>query len=230
MQPKCCDKQNKLKYNQESHLCFKLENYKKYHQELITGKNKLFDENQDSSNKKENNKFPKKENSNNFTENSSQKFDTELISQKYKYYRTHPLKVCIGPSFIHRNGLFAIDVIKKDDIVIEYVGEIITNKIADYREKEYNGKGFGDCYMFRIDGDSIIDGTKYGNLARFINHSCCPNCRAEANEINGEKHILLYANKDIKINEEITYDYKFESESEKIQCRCGAPNCRGRLN
>ena len=84
--------------------------------------------------------------------------------------------------------------------------------------------------MFRVDADKIIDATKYVNLARFINHSCDPNCTAQSNEINGRKHILLYAKKYIKLGEEITYDYNFESETEKIQCRCGAPNCQGRLN
>ena len=84
--------------------------------------------------------------------------------------------------------------------------------------------------MFRFDADNIIDATKYGNLARFINHCCEPNCKTQCNEINGKKHILLLAKKFIKAGEEITYDYNFEVESEKIQCRCGAKNCRGRLN
>ena len=84
--------------------------------------------------------------------------------------------------------------------------------------------------MFRFDADNIIDATKFGNLARFINHCCEPNCYSQCNEINGKKHIFLLAKKFIKAGEEITYDYNFEVESEKIECRCGAKNCRGRLN
>ena len=75
-----------------------------------------------------------------------------------------------------------------------------------------------------------IDATKYGNLARFINHRCDPNCSAQSNVILDKKHIILYAKRHIKAGEEITYDYNFECEAEKILCRCGSKNCQGRLN
>ena len=236
------NQKNKINLTQTNHLCFKLENYINTHQELITGKTKL---NEELNIKEENNIFSQsnsKKTSNKKYNTKSLDFelnfnnkdnlnDEQIIAQKYKTYinQQNP-KVFIGPSIIHRNGLFATDNIKPGEIVIEYVGEMITNKIADYREIEYNERGFGDCYMFRFDADNIIDATKYGNLARFINHCCEPNCKAQCNEINGKKHILLLAKRFIKAGEEITYDYNFEVESEKIQCRCGAKNCRGRLN
>ena len=236
------NQKNKINLNQTNHLCFKLENYINTHQELITGKTKLNDElnikednnifNQTTSKKSSNKKYNTKslDIENNY-DNKDNLSDEQIIAQKYKnYINQQNQKVCIGPSIIHRNGLFAVDNIKPGEIVIEYVGEMITNKIADYREIEYNERGFGDCYMFRFDADNIIDATKYGNLARFINHCCEPNCKAQCNEINGKKHILLLAKRFIKAGEEITYDYNFEVESEKIQCRCGAKNCRGRLN
>ncbi len=75
-----------------------------------------------------------------------------------------------------------------------------------------------------------IDASNYGNLARFINHSCNPNCLAESKTIKNKKHIFLYAKKPITIGEEITYDYNFECEEEKIKCKCGASNCQGNLN
>jgi hypothetical protein len=236
------NQKNKINLNQTNHLCFKLENYINTHQEMLTGKTKLNDE---SNMKDDNNIFnqsvsKKTSNKKNNTksldiemnfDNKDNLNDEQIIAQKYKsYINQQNHKVCIGPSIIHRNGLFAIDNIKPGEIVIEYVGEMITNKIADYREIEYNERGFGDCYMFRFDADNIIDATKYGNLARFINHCCEPNCKAQCNVINGKKHILLLAKRFIKAGEEITYDYNFEVESEKIQCRCGAKNCRGRLN
>ena len=236
------NQKNKINLKQTNHLCFKLENYINTHQELITGKTKLNDElnikednnifNQTTSKKPSNKKYNTKtlDIESNY-ENKDNLSEEQIISQKYKsYINQQNQKVCIGPSIIHRNGLFAVDNIKPGEIVIEYVGEMITNKIADYREIEYNERGFGDCYMFRFDADNIIDATKYGNLARFINHCCEPNCKAQCNEINGKKHILLLAKRFIKAGEEITYDYNFEVESEKIQCRCGAKNCRGRLN
>ena len=239
------NQKNKININQTNHICFKLQNYIISHQELITEKTKLTseesqfplkDDNLYSSSLNKKKSSNKKYNHKNSDLNSDSNDlidanDEQGIAQKYKTYINQPnLKVCIGPSMIHRNGLFALDNIKPGEIVIEYVGEMITNKIADYREIEYNQRGFGDCYMFRFDADNIIDATKYGNLARFINHCCEPNCKAQCNEINGKKHILLLAKKFIKAGEEITYDYNFEVESEKIQCRCGAKNCRGRLN
>jgi len=57
-------------------------------------------------------------------------------------------------------------------MVIEYVGQVVRQTVADLREKKYEAMGIGSSYLFRIDHDTIIDATKCGNLARFINHSC----------------------------------------------------------
>ena len=58
------------------------------------------------------------------------------------------------------------------EIVVEYVGELIREQVADKREKEYEQQGLGDCYMFRIDKDVIVDATRFGSKARYLNHSC----------------------------------------------------------
>lgn len=133
-------------------------------------------------------------------------------------------------SEIHDWGLFALEPISHKDMVIEYVGEIVRQKVADVREKRYEKQGIGSSYMFRVDVDRIIDATKTGNFARFINHCCEPNCTAEIIEVNQEKKVVIYANRDIAVGEEITYDYKFPLEDDKIICMCGAPGCRGFLN
>lgn len=70
------------------------------------------------------------------------------------------VKVEIGPSHIHRFGLFATEDFYPGNIVIEYVGEIISNPVADKREKEYEEQGIGDCYLFRLDDDFVIDATR----------------------------------------------------------------------
>jgi SET domain-containing protein len=75
-------------------------------------------------------------------------------------------------SKIHDWGLFAMEKIEAAEIVIEYIGEIIRQKVADHREKIYEATGIGSSYLFRIDEDNIVDATKTGNLARFINHCC----------------------------------------------------------
>ena len=68
--------------------------------------------------------------------------------------------------------------INPGDIVCEYVGEIISNKVADQREKNYEKWGLGDCYMFRLDNNQVIDATLKGNYGWFLNHSCDANCSA----------------------------------------------------
>ncbi|KAI8841310.1 hypothetical protein BC829DRAFT_426029 [Chytridium lagenaria] len=138
--------------------------------------------------------------------------------------------ITFGKSCIHDWGLFAMESIDNNDIVIEYIGEIIRQRVADHREKMYEKSGIGSSYLFRVDQDTIIDATKTGNLARFINHCCDPNCNAKIICVENEKKIVIYANRDIKEGEEITYDYKFPIEEDKIPCSCGAEKCRGYLN
>ena len=77
-----------------------------------------------------------------------------------------------GKSAIHDWGLFAQEDIGADEMVIEYVGHVIRPVVSDVREKRYEKQGIGSSYLFRIDSDYVVDATKRGNLARFINHSC----------------------------------------------------------
>ncbi|VDI36686.1 histone-lysine N-methyltransferase SETD1 [Mytilus galloprovincialis] len=133
-------------------------------------------------------------------------------------------------SGIHAWGLFALEPIAADEMVIEYVGASIRQSVADLREKKYEKSGIGSSYLFRVDSDTIIDATKCGNLARFINHSCNPNCYAKIINVDNQKKIVIYSKREIDVNEEITYDYKFPLEDEKIPCLCGDAACRGTLN
>ncbi|KAJ3211455.1 hypothetical protein HDU82_005813 [Entophlyctis luteolus] len=152
---------------------------------------------------------------------------------KYNDMRSRKNRLRFARSKIHDWGLFALEPIQADEIVIEYIGEMIRQKVADHREKLYEKSGIGSSYLFRIDDDNIIDATKSGNLARFINHCCDPNCNAKIITVDGQKKIVIYANKPVAEGEEITYDYKFPIEEDKIPCLCGAQvhaACRGFLN
>ena len=77
-----------------------------------------------------------------------------------------------GKSAIHDWGLFAREFIGADEMVIEYVGHVVRPVLSDVREKRYEKQGIGSSYLFRIDQDYVVDATKCGNLARFVNHSC----------------------------------------------------------
>uniref|UniRef100_A0A8D2LLU7 SET domain containing 1B, histone lysine methyltransferase n=1 Tax=Varanus komodoensis TaxID=61221 RepID=A0A8D2LLU7_VARKO len=154
--------------------------------------------------------------------------DSDLLKFNQLKFRKKKLKFC--KSHIHDWGLFAMEPIAADEMVIEYVGQNIRQVIADMREKRYEDEGIGSSYMFRVDHDTIIDATKCGNFARFINHSCNPNCYAKVITVESQKKIVIYSKQHISVNEEITYDYKFPIEDVKIPCLCGSENCRGTLN
>ena len=155
-------------------------------------------------------------------------YDSELM--KYNQLHFRKKKLTFGRSRIHNWGLFALEAIPADEMVIEYVGQVIRQQVADNREKSYEKIGIGSSYLFRIDTDTIVDATKCGNFGRFINHSCTPNCTAKILTVEDTKRIVIYSKEDIPAGGEITYDYKFPIEDDKIPCLCGSPFCRGSLN
>ncbi|KAI9187949.1 histone methyltransferase set1 [Blastocladiella emersonii ATCC 22665] len=156
------------------------------------------------------------------------------LSLSHSALKSRAKRVKIARSGIHAWGLYALEPIDAGDFVIEYVGEIVRQKVADLREAQYDAAGLGGAsYLFRLDDDRVVDATRCGNYARFINHCCEPNCLARIIVVDGEKKIVIYAARAIAIGDEITYDYKFEIEEDdeaKIKCLCGAKGCRGSLN
>ena len=161
-------------------------------------------------------------------------FDSvEYNVQKYRALRAVPVleRLAVRRSHIHGWGLYTRVDLKKDDFVIEYVGQVIRNSVADKREIYYDEAGVGSCYLFRIDDDCIVDATRRGHIGRFINHCCTPNAYARTVEIGKHtRKIVIIALKDLKAGEEVMYDYKFPIEDDKVPCYCGAPNCKGTMN
>ncbi|XP_019723294.1 histone-lysine N-methyltransferase 2A [Hippocampus comes] len=145
--------------------------------------------------------------------------------------KTSKEAVGVYRSLIHGRGLFCKRNIEAGEMVIEYSGTVIRSVLTDKREKYYDSKGIG-CYMFRIDDFDVVDATMQGNAARFINHSCEPNCYSRVINVDGRKHIVIFALRKIYRGEELTYDYKFpiEDEESKLRCNCGARRCRRYLN
>lgn len=149
---------------------------------------------------------------------------------KFNQLQTRKKHLRFARSPIHDWGLYAMERIARGEMVIEYVGEVIRAAVADKREKAYERQGIGSSYLFRIDEDLVVDATKKGNLGRLINHSCDPNCTAKIITISGVKKIVIYAKQEIELGDEITYDYHFPIEQDKIPCLCGSAKCRGYLN
>ncbi|KAF9775951.1 histone methyltransferase set1 [Fusarium sp. DS 682] len=157
--------------------------------------------------------------------------DSDVLKFNQLKKRKKPVK--FARSAIHNWGLYAMENIAKDDMIIEYVGEQVRQQISEIRENRYLKSGIGSSYLFRIDDNTVVDATKKGGIARFINHSCMPNCTAKIIKVEGSKRIVIYALRDIAMNEELTYDYKFEREigsTDRIPCLCGTAACKGFLN
>lgn len=134
-------------------------------------------------------------------------------------------------SGIHGRGVFATEPIAKGTRLIEYTGEIITWKVADRRYADDGTNGF-HTFLFDIDGKKVIDAAVGGNAARWINHSCAPNCQA----VGEGDRIFIEAIRNIKPGTELVYDYGFVFEERhtpelkaRYKCLCGAKTCRGTM-
>jgi uncharacterized protein len=126
--------------------------------------------------------------------------------------------VLFQASPIHGRGGFAKRALPKGSRILEYVGERI-DKQESTRRCEAN-----NVYIFFLNETQDIDGDVDWNLARFLNHSCSPNCEAE---VDGAR-IWLVARRDIGAGEELTFNYGFDLEDYRdYPCRCGSPNCVG---
>lgn len=132
-----------------------------------------------------------------------------LLPKKYRTKKNPPLSKRRGVSGL---GLFANESIGRKEFVIEYTGDILTGKEADAR---------GGKYLFETSKNRFIDGSARTNLARYINHSCDPNCEIEIRK----GRIYVFSIRKITAGEELTYDYQQEYFDEHIGpfgCRCSA--------
>jgi SET domain-containing protein len=123
---------------------------------------------------------------------------------------------------IKGKGGFATKDIPKGTSIIEYKGKVITKATAEKTENKHKSKG--ELWVFTLNEHQDIDATRGGNEAKFINHSCEPNCEA----INyDDEEIWIEAIRDIKKGEELTYNYGFDEPDEYFPCYCQSKNCRG---
>ena len=131
----------------------------------------------------------------------------------------------------HGVGAYALRDLPAGTRLIEYAGERITEAEGDARYPEVPGQEI-ITYLFAIDDDIVIDAAVGGNDARFINHSCDPNCDA----VVEDGRIWIETIRDVTTGEELAYDYAFvlaerhtPAAKRRYPCRCGAANCRGTI-
>uniref|UniRef100_A0A6N2N823 Histone-lysine N-methyltransferase n=1 Tax=Salix viminalis TaxID=40686 RepID=A0A6N2N823_SALVM len=186
-----------------------------------------------------------------------------VLEEGYLVYECNSMCNCnkTCPNRVLQNGIrVKLEVFKTDNkgwavragepilrstFICEYIGEVLNEQEASNRRDRYGKEGCS--YIYKIDAHTndmsrmvegqahyFIDSTKYGNVSRFINHSCMPNLvnhQVLVNSMDSQRaHIGLYASRDIACGEELTYNYRYELlPGEGYPCHCGASKCRGRL-
>jgi SET domain-containing protein len=131
-------------------------------------------------------------------------------------------KYKIKKSNIDNKGLYASKNIKAKEIVIHYKGKLVTKKEVEKNPKFDNDKAI---YLFNVNNRYDLDGDFEYNDARLINHSCNPNCEVDGKGLK----LWIFALRDIKKGEELSYDYGFgyDKDYKQFICKCGANNCVG---
>ncbi|XP_026230304.1 LOW QUALITY PROTEIN: histone-lysine N-methyltransferase 2C [Anabas testudineus] len=153
-------------------------------------------------------------------------------SSQYRWMKSEwRANVYLARSRIQGLGLFAARDIEKQTMVIEYNGTILRNEVAISKEKIYRSQNRA-VFMFRIDSEHVVDATLTGGLARYINHSCAPNCVAEVVTFERGYKIIISCIRRIEKGEELCFDYQFDTVEgqHKIPCHCGAAECRKWVN
>lgn len=149
-----------------------------------------------------------------------------------------PSKVVARRSAIHGTGVFAVAPIAKGERIIEYRGERRTHEDVDAGEE--GDAESGHTFLFTLNDEYVIDGARRGNVARWINHSCAPNCESLIEEAEGDDRtkdrVFIEAKRAIKPGEELTYNYGItlgEPHTARLKkiwaCRCGSPKCTGTM-
>ncbi|XP_072302120.1 uncharacterized protein nsd1b [Eucyclogobius newberryi] len=174
--------------------------------------------------------------------------DSECINRML-LYECHPQvcpagEKCLNQAFTKREystveifrtlsrgwGLRCGHDIKKGQFVSEYVGEVIDEEECRSRIRDAQENDIGNFYMLTLDKDRIIDAGPKGNEARFMNHSCRPNCETQKWTVGGDTRVGLFALEDVPAGTELTFNYNLECLGNgKTVCKCGAPNCSGFL-
>jgi len=144
----------------------------------------------------------------------------------------HQKRYSVRRSGIHGRGVFATEKIRKGTVIIEYKGQRTSWDVAMSRP-DSDPDDSAHTFLFELDDGRVIDARMRGNAARWINHSCDPNCRTFEDE---EGRIFIEAKRKIRPGEELCYDYRLtvdgrlnKRERAQYTCRCGAGKCRGSL-
>ena len=130
-------------------------------------------------------------------------------------------------------GLKTLEDLAAGQLVREYVGEVLTEAMLEARMAEHARTNPNDVnmYVMELENGIYLDARQKGNVSRFINHSCGPNCELQKWIVQGVTRIGIFATQDIPAGTALSYDYQFSTnEHGRFRCKCGAPTCRGSLS
>jgi uncharacterized protein len=141
--------------------------------------------------------------------------------------------IVVRRSRVQGRGVFATRDVADGERIVEYVGQRMSHDEADALCPDDESAERHHTFLFAVDDDVVIDGSRDGNDARFINHSCEPNCEV----VIERRRVFVHAIRDIDEGEELFYDYWYMTDEgytlEDLRriypCRCGAETCRGTL-
>ena len=145
-------------------------------------------------------------------------------------------RLTVRRSSIHGRGAYAAVDLPANIDLIQYKGRIVTHARAD--RDHGDGADTGHTFLFTLNEDYIVDANVDGNAARWLNHSCKPNCRAYVEDNGGGRkdRVMIETLRKIRAGEELTYDYGItldvphDAKMKKVwACRCGAPRCTGTM-
>jgi SET domain-containing protein len=138
----------------------------------------------------------------------------------------------VRTSAIHGRGVFAARTIRKGTLIVEYRGQRTTWEVVNERP-DSDPDNPHHTFIFETSDGTVIDGGRRGNAARWMNHSCAPNCKSFEDD---DGRVFIEALRTIQAGDELTYDYRLSYDGritrkirEAYACRCGAPRCRGSL-
>jgi hypothetical protein len=142
-------------------------------------------------------------------------------------------RIVVRNSRIHGRGIYAARKLRQGERIVEYRGERISWKEADRRPPSDPDDPNHTFFFSLSDGKTVIDAGVEGNIARWVNHSCAPNCETEETE---DGRVFIQAMRDIRRGEELNYDYGLIIDEritatlkKQYECRCGAVDCRGTM-